>query len=324
MDNINPKDKKIFEDMKQCFIDYGLKIIKEEELGGNLCGMSTYEYAAYNMGIGFIFDPAQSFIDLSIRYADFTPDKIPEVYELINFINLSLINCHFSVEPHTRMVLLRTGMSVTGYFLNKTDFKALLGQVMGGGHTFFPLIAKLHLPATTTKSIIDEFLADKNMEFMEFLGLGGKTEEAKPSVELPFIIHASKGMPAFPTHTHGLTELGMPEFLMDHLAFGADGNGGRINASYDYFTKPENTGKLESIKNGKTIKLTDKDLKPDGKPGRSVYCYRRVYPDFQMIKEAYDLDDPNQVSPTTWFVQIYVEGDDFALTDDYYKGGIKF
>jgi len=25
-----------------------------------------------------------------------------------------------------------------------------------------------------------------------------------------------------------------------------------------------------------------------------------------------------------WFVQIYVEGDDFALTDDYYKGGIKW
>ncbi len=132
-------------------------------------------------------------------------------------------------------------------------------------------------------------------------------------------------MPAFPTHSHGMTELGMPEFRIDHLGFGANQNGGLMNASFEYFSKPQNAGKLDAIKNGQTVKLRDPDLKPPSDhPDPYVYCYRRVYPDFEMVTQAYDLDDPNEVSPTTWFVQIYVDGDDFALTDDYYKGGIKW
>ena len=42
-----------------------------------------------------------------------------------------------------------------------------------------------------------------------------------------------------------MTELGMPEFLIDHLAFGAQQNGGLIGASYKYFTKPENADKVD-------------------------------------------------------------------------------
>jgi len=52
----------------------------------------------------------------------------------------------------------------------------------------------------------------------------------------PYIIHADPlwdSEPLYPTHTHGLTEIGMPEFIMDPLAFGGDGNAGRINYSFD-------------------------------------------------------------------------------------------
>lgn len=48
------------------------------------------------------------------------------------------------------------------------------------------------------------------------------------------------------------------------------------------------------------------------------------YPEFEMVKQAYCIDGPDDIDPNMWFVQIYVEGDDFALTDDYYKGGIKW
>jgi hypothetical protein len=151
-----------------------------------------------------------------------------------------------------------------------------------------------------------------------------KGNEPKVTKELPFIIHACIDMPAFPTHTHGLTELGMPEFLIDHLCLGANGNGDRINGSYEYFIKPENAGKLDAIKNGETVKLNITDLKPDANPEPLAYCYRRVYPEFEMVKQAYNFDDPADADPMMWFVQIYIEGDDFALTDDYYKGGIKW
>ena len=38
--------------------------------------------------------------------------------------------------------------------------------------------------------------------------------------DFPYIIHACPPtVDAYPTHTHGLTEIGMPEFIVDPLAF---------------------------------------------------------------------------------------------------------
>ena len=44
--------------------------------------------------------------------------------------------------------------------------------------------------------------------------------------DYPFTIEADPLLEdtAFPTHTHGLTEVGMPEFIMDPLSFGGEGN----------------------------------------------------------------------------------------------------
>jgi hypothetical protein len=187
-----------------------------------------------------------------------------------------------------------------------------------------PLIGRLLATDQTPQTIMDEFYTTKDKMPPEFLGPDGKLKVGKKTAECPFIIEASADMPAFPTHTHGLTELGWPEFLMDLLSLGADGTGSRINLSYDYFNKPENKSKLEAIKNGKTVKLTIKDLKPDAKPEDMVYCYRRVSPEFEMVKLAYCIESPDDIDPAMWFVQIYIEGDDFALTDEYYKGGIKW
>lgn len=145
-------------------------------------------------------------------------------------------------------------------------------------------------------------------------------------MKCPFIIHGDPltGETAFPTHTHGLTEVGMPEFVMDPVAFGGEGNAQRINASYDYFIRSENAEKLEAILNGEIVKLTVKDLKPDKDYTEPyVYCYREVTPDFEAVKLAYVEDGPG-IEPGMRFVQIWVEGDDFALEDDYYRGGVRW
>ena len=152
-----------------------------------------------------------------------------------------------------------------------------------------------------------------------------KPKKAKKR-KYPFIIHADKltRETAFPTHTHGLTEFGMPEFIMDPLAFGGLGNIQRINPSYDYFIKPENAGKLDAILNGKIIKLTMKDLEPDDDFTEPyVYCYREVTADFEAVKLAYVEDGPG-IEPEMRFIQIWVEGDTFALEDDYYRGGVRW
>jgi hypothetical protein len=137
---------------------------------------------------------------------------------------------------------------------------------------------------------------------------------------LPFIVHApSDG--SFPTHTHGLTEVGMPEIIIDPRAFGAEGNCKRINLIYEYLNKLENTSKLKDVKEGKTIKLTMKDLMNDYDGEEEyIYCLRKVPIDFEAVKLAY----LNDIKPGMWFMQIYVEGDDFSLTDEYYKAEEKY
>ena len=148
----------------------------------------------------------------------------------------------------------------------------------------------------------------------------------RPPQNLPFIIHASpmNDPSPFPSHTHGLAAIGLPEFLMDLLAFGPEGNAGRINASYFFFNKPENAPLLDNVLNGEIVKLTMKDLDPTGKDARPyVYCYRLVDPTFEAVKQAYLTDD--EPLPTEMkVIQIWVEGDNYAITDAYYAGGIKF
>ncbi len=146
----------------------------------------------------------------------------------------------------------------------------------------------------------------------------------KGKFKYPFIIHAaaltSEESP-FPTHTHGLYEIGMPEMLIDPLAFGPEGNGGRINSFYKYFMTSEGSKKLKEILSGETIKLTLKDIRPNG-DDPYVYCFREVTSEFEGVKISYDTGDG--IPEDMRFIQIYVEGDDFALKDEYYKNGVRW
>ena len=142
----------------------------------------------------------------------------------------------------------------------------------------------------------------------------------------PFIIHADRleEKTAFPTHTHGLYDIGFPEFFMDPVAFGGEGNGGRINCSYDYFKKPKNRGKLKSILKGKTLKLTGTQLcRKHLRTDPYTYCFREVQPEFEAVKLAYGSGIVTEC-PGIKFIQIYVEGDDYVLMDDYYRGGVRW
>ena len=140
--------------------------------------------------------------------------------------------------------------------------------------------------------------------------------------DFPYIIHACPPtVDAYPTHTHGLTEIGMPEFIVDPLAFGPEGNAGLINDAYRYLSLPENAEILDSIMTGETITINSKTLNPSS-DGSYNFCFRRVGIDFEAVKQAYDGLDLGKIEDVISFIQIYVEGDDFALDDDYYKGGV--
>ena len=146
------------------------------------------------------------------------------------------------------------------------------------------------------------------------------------SSKYPFIIHADPltGKTAFPTHTHGLTDVGKPEFIMDPAALGPHGNGGRINAAYKFFRKSKNKFKLRAIIHGRIIKLSCKELNPKYYGNETYkYCFREVPPTFEAVNQAYVLPGPG-VEPGMRFVQIWIEGDDYVLMDDYYRGGVRW
>ena len=141
--------------------------------------------------------------------------------------------------------------------------------------------------------------------------------------DFPYIIHACPPtVDAYPTHTHGLTEIGMPEFIVDPLAFGPQGNAQLINDLYLYLYRPENTDALDLIMKGETVTINSKELDP-ARSGEHNICFRMVGIDFEAVKQAYEGLDLEKIADVISFIQIYVEGDNFALDDDYYKGGVK-
>ena len=141
--------------------------------------------------------------------------------------------------------------------------------------------------------------------------------------DFPYIIHASPPtVGAYPTHTHGLTEIGMPEFIVDPLAFGPQGNAQLINDLYLYLYRPENTDALDLIMKGETVTINSKELDPTRSDEYNI-CFRKVGIDFEAVKLAYEGLDLEEIADVISFIQIYVEGDNFALDDDYYKGGVK-
>jgi len=154
-----------------------------------------------------------------------------------------------------------------------------------------------------------------------------KTKEKKEmDVDYPFIIHADPfQLPnTYPTHTHGLMEVGWPEFFIDPLAFGGIGNAGLINAVYRFLRRPGNGSRLDAVLKGEIVEITDEDLYPGCASDTAyTYCLREAPRSFEGVKLAFPNQAEHENIPLR-VVQIWVKGDDFALTDEYYKGGIKW
>ena len=112
----------------------------------------------------------------------------------------------------------------------------------------------------------------------------------------------------FPIHTHGLTDLGMPEFIGDIFSFGSCGMSSRLHAVYEYFSRPENTKKLGEILTGKKIILTGKELQPDlDYDYEIVYSFEEISTDCKAVKQAY-LSKALQLEPEMRFIKISVVG----------------
>jgi hypothetical protein len=251
-------------------------------------------------------------VDVALEYGVMPVEKITELYELINHLNNLLTVNHYCIDHEKRKLALRAGFFVTGYFLDKKDFKMFLNFLLGTGQTLKPLIDKLLTTEETPWSIMESM----NAICSEADALKKGFEESKKTEERPFIIHHSFDLPLRPTHTHGLTEVGLPEFIMANEPIGADGITSMMNLTYDDFISQESDGKLDRIRNGERLQCKMGHTNPDGQDVIFILCFCRIDPESEIVKRAYEIEDPKDLDPKMWIIKIYVEDIHLTPTDN--------
>ena len=128
-------------------------------------------------------------------------------------------------------------------------------------------------------------------------------------MKIPHIIH---GCPcdSYPTHTHGLEDVTLPEMFINGKAFGTKVNANIINNIFDRLKNRA----IEFVRVG-SLKIGDDPLEFKlWKESDMVICIRIVDKDFAGVKTAYH---DNNVCKTG-YAQIFVKGDDHVLTDKYF------
>ena len=114
----------------------------------------------------------------------------------------------------------------------------------------------------------------------------------------------------YPTHTHGLKHVMLPDILIHNACFGPQGNAHIINiivGSLMFDQNLYNEFMEKSYVERKTgIYEESEDL---------IICLRKLTPEFLAIKKAYNDDKPSEFG----YAQLFVKGDDHTLTDEYYE-----
>jgi hypothetical protein len=129
----------------------------------------------------------------------------------------------------------------------------------------------------------------------------------------PHIVHTDSGG-LFPTHTHGLNIVNLPEMFINHKAFGSVDNCATINEIFVYLM-------LNSSEFNKVIEGTSIEVQLWPKESDLIMCVRKVLPSFSGVSAAYSQEEIT--GDVKGFRQIYVKDDDHVLTSEYFNDIIK-
>jgi len=328
--NKEKQNSKIYDEVINCIRRIGLPVIQELSEEHSQCFTSEINTADfYSIRIMVVFVPDKNLVSVGVMLSHSIPqEKHNIITKLTTLINQRFKKNVFDIEPGKGVVNFCDDFFCTDENLDIDEFLLFFKKCIGHAIDYFPLIVSQYYSELKPKTLYRKFMKRKRKD--------GKKSDYKIKVAkkdtgnqkdiidfLPFDIHGSsqKARHQFPTHTHGLDKIGLPEFIIDPLALGPEQNSQRIFAAYDYFLKPENNDKLDGILNGEVIELKSKELHPNAKDDSDVYCFREVPHDFEAVKMAYSVDG-SDLDPDMRFVQIWLKGDDHALNNEYYRGGI--
>lgn len=137
-------------------------------------------------------------------------------------------------------------------------------------------------------------------------------------MEYPHIVHADVMCTrlSYPTHTHGLSEIGLPELFINATCFGPVNNCMTINMIVSELLSNESlfvrvSNHREEIECDFLEFESNEDL---------LICLRPVPEGFLGVLAAY----PNKDTNERMFSQIYVKGDDHVLDPEFYRDSMDF
>jgi hypothetical protein len=310
------KDPKLFNDLKACVREFGLPIVREIK-----CANSLYLCSKINLNgktrIRIGCSPESDTITFRTENGPIPSDKRETMASLFNLISQRSTYSHYEMDRNTGDFFLMTGILIIDDKIDRKMFNKYLKQLLTDDSRFFPFI----------KVQLENDIDPESIIKME-IGLNQDNFGSNVPIKINNItleIHTAHHNVITPAHTHGLAEKGLPEFLIDPFSMPYERKLAVIESSIKYFCKKENESRLNDIMHNQKVKVKGIDLIPES-DGKNLYslCYRRVYPTFEMVKRAYGITSEEDVNPEMTFIQIYVEGRDWVLTDEYYRGGVTF
>jgi hypothetical protein len=132
-------------------------------------------------------------------------------------------------------------------------------------------------------------------------------------MNLPHQIHADTSGAekySYPTHTHGLASIGLPEMFINATCFGPYGNAAAINHAFVEIA--ESDEKIKAIQEGQEIEISSEDN------GEEIITLmlRPVSNKHMGVLAAYG---ENAENAPVKFAQLYVKGDDHVLEETYFS-----
>ena len=115
--------------------------------------------------------------------------------------------------------------------------------------------------------------------------------------------------PTAPTHSRWMSEIGLPEFLVEEKVLGL-ANPLLVSRAAKYFSNPDNTELLNSILEGETVTINSEILDL-AVFGINSFSFKVVGPESEIVQDAFANLEPEELTQMQ-FIQIY-EGETPAL-----------
>lgn len=307
----------VFTKLKDYYKSVGLPKRSEHLVDNVLMFDTELKQGKYSLYIRTLYNIVTKEVSLGVLPSYLIPpEKISIVEKLLKLIDDMLVKNQLSVTLADNKLLLQKQKYAAKDTFEIEQFNLLLKDLVRHARNLFFMIWAQMFSSLPPKQFLRQYFKQKKRNKSKQL----KESKSKKHRTKP-VIHVSSAdfRCQYPTHTLGMTEIGLPEIFIDPMAFGAMGNATRVNAIFELFRKPDNVQLLNRILSGEIVELTDEDLSPGTEFEHiDTYCLREVSPNFAAVRLTYG----SELKPGMRFIQVWVKGDDFALSDLYYEGGI--